>query len=134
MSITSFMAAVVALDVDGVRRTFDYPPMQIGAADLPAMFPRPPASNYAPLSVCDDTADEMSCELVVAVQAAGLGTQAVNYAELLAMADALNATLKAGQFTIGALVNWRLQMQDANPIIIGQTPYWGVTASITKRG
>ena len=134
MSITSFVAAVAALEVDGVRRTFAYPPMQLNAADLPAMYPRPPASDYAPLSVCDDTADEMSCELVLAVQAAGLGTQAVNYAALLEMADALNAALKASQFDIGALVTWRLQTQDQNPIIIGQTPYWGVTAIITKRG
>ena len=134
MSIKTFVERLADLDVSGVNRSYTYPPLQITTADLPASFVRPPASNYAPLSTCDDTADEMTCEIVVAVEAAGQNEQPANYAAILTMADALNAALKAEQLDIGALVTWRIAAQNERPIIIGATAYWGVSALVNKRG
>lgn len=134
MSIKTFVERLAAVDVVGVRRRFTYPPLQITTADTPASFVRPPASNYSPLSICDDTADEITCELAIAVQAAGQNEQDINYAAILTMADALNDALKAEQLDIGALVTWRIAAQNERPIIIGATPFWGVSAFVTKRG
>ena len=134
MSIKSFVEALAAVEVDGVKRRYAYPPLQITGADLPASFVRPPSSEYDPLSVCDDTADNMTCNLVVAVEASGKNTQPANYAKMLEMADALNEALKTNQNTIGAIVTWRITAQDIEPIVLGITPYWGVTATVTKRG
>ncbi len=60
MTIKTFVEALAAIDVTGVDRAFTYPPLQLTTGDLPASFVRPPASNYAPLSTCDDTVDEMT--------------------------------------------------------------------------
>jgi hypothetical protein len=134
VSIKTFVERLAAVDVAGVKRQYTYPPLQITSSDVPASFVRPPASNYAPLSTCDDTADEMVCELVIAVEAAGQNEQPANYAAILTMADALNDALRDEQLDIGALVTWRIAAQNERPIIIGATPFWGVSALVTKRG
>jgi hypothetical protein len=134
MSITSFVTTLAGLSVSGVTRAYTYPPLQIGTADLPASFVRPPQSDYSPLSTCDDIADEITCQLVVAIEAAGQNVQPTNYAAMLTIADALNAALKAGYTSLGALVTWTIAAQDREPVIVGGTPYWGVTATVTKRG
>jgi hypothetical protein len=134
MSIKTFVTTVAGLDVAGVKRRYTYPPLQISTADLPASFVRPPNSTYDPLSICDDTADNMTCRLVVAIEPTGQSTQPANYDALLTMADALNAAIKANYTDIGALVTWTILAQDTEPIFIGASAYWGVTATITKRG
>lgn len=134
MSITSFVTTLAGLTVSGVSRAYTYPPLQLTTADLPASFVMPPRSDYAPLSTCDDIADEITCRLVIAIEAAGQNIQPTNYAAMLAMADALNAALKAGYTSLGALVTWSIAAQDVEPVIVGGSAFWGVTATVTKRG
>jgi beta-galactosidase GanA len=76
----------------------------------------------------------MTCSLVVAIEPTGQNTQPTNYARMLDMADALNAALRTNRGNLGAIVTWTISAQDTEPIIVGQTAYWGVTASVTKRG
>jgi hypothetical protein len=134
MTIKSFVDTLAAVDVAGVKRKHGYPPLQISTADLPASFVRPPSSGYGPISTCSDTDDEMVCDLVVAIEPTGQNTQPANYARLLDMADALNGAMKNNRGSLGAIVTWTIAAQDTEPIIVGQTAYWGVTASVTKRG
>ncbi len=134
MSITSFVTALSGLTVSGVARAYTYPPLQISTADLPASFVRPPSVDHAPLSTCDDISDEITCQLVVAIEPTGQSIQPTNYASMLTIADALNAALKTGYTSLGALVTWTIAAQDREPVIIGGTPYWGVTATVTKVG
>jgi hypothetical protein len=134
MSIKTFVDTLAAIDVDGVKRRHGYPPLQISTADLPASFVRPPSSTYEPLSTCTDTDNEMVCSLVVAVEPTGQNTQPTNYAAMLTMADALNSALRTNRGNLGAIVTWSISAQDVEPILVGQTAYWGVTASVTKRG
>ena len=134
MTIRAFVETLAALEVTKVKRRYKYPPLQLSTADLPASFVRPPRSDYDPMSVCDDTADSMSCRLVIATEPTGQSTQPANYDLMLTMADNLNAAIKANYTTIGALVTWTIVAQDAEPILLGGSAYWGVTATITKRG
>jgi hypothetical protein len=134
VTIKTFVEALAAVDVAGVKRRYKYPPMQINTADLPASFPRPPQSNYDPMSICDDTADLIVAQLVIATEATGQNMQPTNYAAMLTMADNLNAALKSNQTTLGAMVTWVIRAQDTSPINVGGVPYWGVSATVTKRG
>jgi hypothetical protein len=132
--IRDFVEALSQTPVVGINRRYAYPPAQLNTADLPALFVRPPSLEYDPQSTCDDTADNMSCAVVIAVEATGQNTQPGNYEKLLDAMDALNAGLKAHQLEIGALTTWRITAQDIEPIIISQTAFWGATATVTKRG
>ena len=134
MSIKAFVDTLAAVDVAGVKRRHGYPPLQISTADLPASFVRPPSSTYEPLSTCTDTDNEMTCSLVVAIEPTGQNTQPTNYARMLDMADALNAAQSTNRGSLCSIVTWSISAQDTEPIIVGQTAYWGVTASVTKRG
>jgi hypothetical protein len=134
MTMTAFVTALAALDVDGIRRAYVYPPLQISTADLPASFIRPPQSTYDPVSICDDTSDTFVCQFVVAIEPTGQSTQPANYEALITMIDNVNTTLKADWRNLGAMVTWQINAQDREPIILGQTPYWGVTATVTTRG
>jgi hypothetical protein len=134
MSIKTFVDTLASIEVAGVKRRHGYPPLQINTADLPASFVRPPSSTYEPLSTCSDTDNEMVCALAVAIEPTGQSTQPANYAKLLEIADALNVALRASRHNLGAIVTWSISAQDTEPIIVGQTAYWGVTATVTKRG
>jgi hypothetical protein len=134
VTIRAFVETLAALQVTGVKRRYKYPPLQLSTADLPASFVRPPNSDYDPMSICDDTADNMTCRLVIATEPTGQSTQPANYDLMLTMADNLNAAIKANYTDIGALLTWTIAAQDAEPILIGGSAYWGVTATITKRG
>lgn len=134
MSVTSFVSTLAALEVDGVNRRYTYPPLQLSTADLPASFVRPPTADNEPVSTCDDVNTTMSCQLVIAIEPTGQNMQPVNYAALLTMVDALNDALLAAQTTIGPMVSWAIRAQDADPVIVGATPYWGVTATVTRQG
>jgi hypothetical protein len=134
MSITSFVTTLAGLTVTGVTRKYTYPPLQIGTADLPASFVRPPQSDYEPIATCEDVNETAVCQLVVAIEPTGQNLQPTNYAAMLAMVDAVNDTLRTNQFSLGALVSWTIAAQDREPVIVGGTPYWGVTATVTKRG
>lgn len=132
MSVVSFVDSLAALVVSGVITQYSYPPLQIATSDLPASFVRPPQSQYDPISVCSDVEDRMTCDFVVAIEPTGQNLQITNYSTLLTMIDAMNDTLK--NTDLGAMVTWSIIAQDTQPIIVGGTPYWGITAKITKRG
>jgi hypothetical protein len=134
MIMTAFISALASLDVEGVRRQYTYPPLQISTADLPASFVRPPLTNYEPVSICDDTSYTYTCQLVIAIEPTGQNIQPVNYADMVTMVDAANEAFNANWRDLGALVTWQINAQDREPIIIGQTPYWGVTVTVQSRG
>jgi hypothetical protein len=134
VTVRAFVDALADVPFADIKRRYPYPPAQISTADLPALYVRPPSLDYDPQSTCDDTADNMVCAIVVAVEATGQNTQPANYDKLIKAMDDLNAGLKAHQNEIGALTNWRIAAQDIEPIIVSQTAFWGVTATVTKRG
>lgn len=134
MSITAFVTTLAGLTISGVTRQYTYPPLQMTTSDLPASFVRPPQSDYDPLSTCDEVNETAACQLVIAIEPTGQNVQPINYAALLTMADAVNDALKTSQKSLGALVTWQIRAQDVEPVIVGGTPYWGVTATVTRRG
>lgn len=134
MTMTAFIAALASLPVDDIRRQYVYPPLQISTADLPASFVRPPMTVYEPISVCDDTSYTYTCQLVIAIEPTGQNIQPANYEAMVVMIDNANEAFNANWRDLGALVTWQVNAQDREPIIIGQTPYWGVTVTVQSRG
>jgi hypothetical protein len=128
----TFTAAVAALSIAGRKRAYTSPPMQITTADLPASYPRLPSGGLNPdsLSTCTSSGNRRVVDLVVVVEPMGQGTQPQNYAATLAIIDAVENALRTASDggTITPWLEWTLSIA---PVVVGDTPYWAVTATVT---
>ena len=130
-SYTEFVAGLAALAVTGLKRNFTEPPASIGSADLPAMWPGLPRGSEPALTF--KTAGGwpvLTCDLVIATEAKGQGTQMQNYAGMLTIMDNLSTALRATK--IGrATLTWTMT---ANVLVeVAGTTYWAVIATIDGR-
>ena len=94
MTYTSFVNALSAITVTGVKRQYTAPPSQLSSADLPAMHPQLPEHTQDVISISSNTGlFTAACELAIVIKANQQGTAAANFAECLTMLDALNSAL-----------------------------------------
>ena len=94
MTYTSFVNALSAIAVTGVKRQYTAPPSQLSSADLPAMHPQLPEHTQDVISILSNTGlFTAACELAIVIKANQQGTAAANFAECLTMLDALNSAL-----------------------------------------
>jgi hypothetical protein len=128
----AFTAAVAALSITGRKRAYSSPPMQITTADLPASYPRLPSGglNTDSLSTCTNSGNRRVVDLVVVVEPLGQGTQPQNFAATIAIIDAVEAALRTASDG-GIITPWLEWAITTAPVIVGDTPYWAVTATVT---
>lgn len=127
----TYTAALAALSVSGVTRKYTEPPASIGTADLPAMWPSLPHGSETPLTFAGGGGwPVLVCDLVIAIEAVNQGTQAQNYAAMIAQLDYMNTALRAA--SIGrAKLSWTIT---ANAQVqVADTTYWAVIATIEGR-
>ncbi len=94
MTYTSFVNALAAITVAGVKRQYTAPPSQLSSADLPALHPQLPGHTQDVISIASNTGlFTAACELAIVIKANQQGTAAANFAECLTMLDALNSAL-----------------------------------------
>lgn len=111
MTLVDFVAGLSALAVTGVKRKYTEPPATLNAGDLPAMYPRIPEGGAGAGSFnYSHRLRSMTCELVIAVQAVKLGSNATNMALALALMDNLHAALAAASDNLG-IGSWSMTMQ-----------------------
>jgi hypothetical protein len=130
-SFATFTAGLAALSVTGVTRKFSNPPASLATADLPAMWPGLPQGNE-PAWTFDGGGGwpELTCELIIAVEPVNQGTQAQNYAAMIAQLDYLCTALRAA--SLGrAKITWSVQ---ANAQVqVADTVYWAIIATVSGR-
>jgi hypothetical protein len=111
MTLTQFVAGLSALTVTGVKRKYTEPPALLNAADLPAMYPRVPENGATAGSFAySHRMRTLVCEMIIAVQAVKLGSNASNQTLTLALMDNLHDTLVAASGNLG-IDTWSMSMQ-----------------------
>lgn len=132
-TIAAVYAAVGAVSLTGIKRTYGYEPDIVDAADLPAQYVRLPQSDAGRLSdwasACVDMSKERQAQLVVLIEAAGLEQTAANLATMLTFMDRVDAALDA--LTVGV---WRNHVIRPGVVSKNDTDYWAVLADVVVRG
>ncbi len=131
MSLTyaAYTAQLAGLTVGGVVKRFAQAPAQLSTAQLPAMWPRLPSGDAQVATLDGDSGlDVLTCELVVAVEVMGQGTQVSNWNKAIAVVDGLHAALKAEAERNHIVERWAVRV-DADQI--GDAAYWLIVARVT---
>ena len=127
MTYTSFVNALSAITVAGVKRQYTAPPSQLSSADLPAMHPQLPEHTQDVISIASNTGlFTAACELAIVIKANQQGTAAANFAECLTMLDALNSALIDNTSALN-IDRWSMR-QDG--VTYGDTAYWTIGARV----
>lgn len=129
----SFYAALAALSITGVKRSFGYEPDSVTTADLPAFYVRLPQSdagrNSGWAASCSDASKERRAEVVILIEAAGQDRTAANFANTLTYFGRLETALDAAD--IGVYSDYVIR---AGVVQKNETPYWAVIAEYSTRG
>ena len=127
MTYTSFVNALSAIAVTGVKRQYTAPPSQLSSADLPAMHPQLPEHTQDVISISSNTGlFTAACELAIVIKANQQGTAAANFAECLTLMDALNDALTTNTAALN-IDRWAMR-QDG--VTYGDTAYWTIVARV----
>ena len=127
MTYTSFVNALSAITVAGVKRQYTAPPSQLSSADLPAMHPQLPEHTQDVISIASNTGlFTAACELAIVIKANQQGTAAANFAKCLTMLDALNDALTTNTAALN-IDRWAMR-QDG--VTYGDTAYWTIVAKV----
>jgi hypothetical protein len=131
VTYVEYVATLAGLTVPGVVKAYSAPPSQLSTAQLPAMWPRLPSGERAVVTLGNGVGlTTRTLDLVLAVEAAGQGTQPTNYSRALTLIDALDAALEAAAED-GTLDEWALRVDVEQ---IGDVLYWAIVATVTGSG
>ncbi len=132
-TIAAFMSSVAGVAISGVNRQYVYPPASLNTADLPASYVTPPQGGRggAFFAFDNDTDRVRRCELVICVEPVGQGTQAANFAAMVAMADAVEDAIDAYGPPWGITVDYTI---DTGTAEVGGVAYWAVITTVTAQG
>lgn len=135
-TFASFVTSISGLSITGVERTYTSTPESIGAADLPAQFVRLPdgEATYSP-ETCIETGKTRSIELVVCIEPVALEVADQNFDDTIAMMDYIETALdtwNAAQNTM--LFSYSISTSGNAPVVVGDTAYWAVIASVNGVG
>lgn len=128
MTYAEYTALLAGLAVTGVTRRFNSPPSQLSTAQLPAQWPRLPVGETNVVTVSGGIdLPEITCDLVVVIEAMGQNTQPSNWTKAIGIIDAMHMTL-TDEANNGILDRWTLRLQ---PEVIGETAFWVIAATVT---
>jgi len=133
LTYNTMVDTLEALTVTGVTRKYtDGPPQALNTADLPSQWVEVPAGDQSPIAVgTGSNLSEMSCDLVIAYEAAGQGQDAAtNFSGLVDLMDNLVTALRA--LSLGIVrPSWSIRQ---GIIARAGGDYWGIVTTVTTRG
>lgn len=125
-----FVTGLAALNVTGVTKKVESPPVQVNTAQLPMMFVRlPTGANQTALMTGSAGLKTATCELVILVEAQQQNTTPRNFALVLTLLDAMETALQAAAAADAVIENWNIR-QDME-VTSETTFYWALVASVT---
>ena len=123
----NFIAAIHGLTVSGVTRKYNYTPLQLSTADLPAqLLDLGGLDQNDDLTTCADDGFTKSVDMVIVLQPAGQDNVSPNYSAQATMVDNVLTALK----TLSSNYFWSIQT-GVEPI--SGVSAWTVRASIELR-
>lgn len=130
MTLATFTAALGGLSVTGVKRAYTAPPAQLATANLPALYPRIPASLASAVPVLAGNGVDLrrlTAELVIVVEPLGQSTAPTNFERTVGLIDALHAALEDACATDDAIDGWSLRLTAEE---VGDNAYWMLVATV----
>lgn len=108
-SYATFTAAVAALSITGVRRTYTEPPRIINLTDMPCQFPRLPQGEHTPITSGSGGGwPALRCELVILTDSILTENQEVSWDDTITLMDAAATALRSASLASGPVV-WTLR-------------------------
>ena len=131
-TLATFKAAIEAMDIDGVVKTYEGPPSKLNSADLPAKWVDLPDVEETPWTAEGGGGwPQMTLRLFVAYGAIGQNMNDIeNLKETITAMDNTLTALRSLDATKSNLT-WNLRRI---PLEIGNTTYWGLESEITGNG
>ena len=129
-TIAAYVSAIAGLSVSGVNRQYDYKPISVQTADLPASFVELPEAGrddtYA--TTCDGSGKTRTVELVVLLEAVNQSNPEPNYDATVAMMDALETALDGYRTSSDLLIDYGVTSGGRG---LGDAFYWAAIANVT---
>ena len=130
MSLATFVEALGSMTVTGVRKTYAAPPTSLATANLPALYPRVPASLDSRIPVLTSAATDLQrhvVELVIVVNPIGQSLAPLNFAATVALIDAMHTALAALAGTSDVVDSWSMAVTAEQ---IGAEAYWVLVETV----
>lgn len=135
-TLADFYMNLGNISITGVNRKFDYPPTALASPDLPAKWVQTPSAEEGPMTFGTHGGwPTLAGQLVIATASFSEGIQSQNYANVLAMSDAVLTALRSVDVTALNLGKARLTWTvSVGQVTVGGNPYWAVIADIQGAG
>ena len=125
-----FLAALNAMSITGVVKSYSQPPLSLSTGDLPAGFPMVLSSGQGELlSTCIELSKTRSAGYAICIEPIGQGTQVLNYARLAPLLDAFETALDG--LTIANFIEYNLIT--TTEFQVAGNNYWTIVAEINAR-
>ncbi len=124
-----FLDNIQALEITGVKKSYDGPPKSIPSANLPAKFPALPSGDESPLAFGGGVQfPAMTADMVVVYDTFQGNTPMYNLEETVKIMDNVAAALRGGQ------LNQRKNSFTMNvaTVDIASVTYWAVVTTVTS--
>jgi hypothetical protein len=109
MTARTWIEGIAALEVEGVRRQYLYPPQQISDADLPMSFPRLPEANEEVVALSGAVGlTSRQMEWVFVVRPFMLSTSKTEFEKALDLIDAIGSELRDATVSL-SIDNWAIK-------------------------
>jgi hypothetical protein len=135
-SLTTFYTNLGDLSITGVTRLFDFPPVALNSADMPAQWVQFPSETEGPMTFGNHGGwPALKAQLIVAVISTIEGTQSANYTAALTMADNVLAALRGVSVSALSLGKARLTWTvNVGIVTVNESDYWAVIADVEGAG
>lgn len=112
MTFAEAVAALMDIEVTGVRRAFDYQPKQLNSGDMPALFPTLPTSTQT-VTVLNGAGGLPSYQvtLMLVIEPVMQNQAPVTWEKAVSLLDALQSALMADTLDIG-LDTYRVRLEN----------------------
>lgn len=131
-TLTQFVSGLASLPVAGVVRQYTAPPASLSTSDLPASWTQLPSGERGVASYRPSEFNWRAyrAQLIVATQPFAQDTQEANYADVLAMVDAVMDALQNADICAGPL-QWSVHV---GVVTVAGVQYWAVIADVEGNG
>jgi hypothetical protein len=130
MTARTWIEGIAALEVEGVRRQYLYPPQQISDADLPMSFPRLPEANEEVVALSGAVGlTSRQMEWVFVVRPFMLSTSKTEFEKALDLIDAIGSELRDATVSL-SIDNWAIKWAEES-FDGGLTGYRVLVATVT---
>lgn len=133
-TIIDFIASIQAVQIEGIKKYWDHPPLAVDTSELPSSWVQNPEMSHDAMTFQSYGGwPTMKARLVTIIMPYGQSTQRTNWLRVLEMMEAVDTafcSLQAGSIGRGK-ITWVTRQAE---ITLGSNSYWGTVTDIEGHG